>query len=50
MGTIRQGSATIDASGNLNIPNRQNGIAIYDRNTNPVIELKSNVVLRILKN
>ncbi|WP_373274993.1 hypothetical protein [Parapedobacter tibetensis] len=50
LGTIQPGSATIGTNGTLNIPNRPNGIAIYDRNTNPVIELRSRTVIRILRN
>ena len=42
-------SVTKNADGTLNIPSRPIGIAIYDRNTNPIIDLTKRAVEKILK-
>jgi len=42
-------SVTKNADGTLNIPNRPVGIAIYDRNANPIIDLTKRAVEKILK-
>ncbi|MEH6309203.1 RHS repeat-associated core domain-containing protein, partial [Olivibacter sp. CPCC 100613] len=50
LGTLKPGSATIDANGTLTVPSRPNGIVIYDRNTNPIIQLENKAVVRMLRN
>lgn len=42
-------SVTKNADGTLNILNRPIGIAIYDRNTNPIIDLTKKAVEKILR-
>jgi hypothetical protein len=47
LGTLKDGDVTKNAStGQLNIPDRPIGIAVYDRNLNPTIELTKAVVQR----
>jgi putative transposase len=43
------GTVTKNSDGTLNIPSRPIGIAIYDRNSNPIIDLTRRAVEKILK-
>jgi len=47
LGTLS--SVTKNSDGSLNIPTRPVGIAIYDRNSNPILELTSKAVSRIIQ-
>jgi RHS repeat-associated protein len=49
LGQLGPGSVTKNTDGSLNIPNRPVGIAIYDRNATPVIDLTKRAVEKILK-
>ena len=48
LGTVN--NATTKPDGTLSIPNRPNGVVIYDRNTTPQVELTRKAVQKILKN
>ncbi len=50
LGTINPNSVTTNPNGSLNIPSRPNGAVIYDRNSNPKVELKRDAILRIINN
>ncbi|SUJ10968.1 Uncharacterised protein [Sphingobacterium spiritivorum] len=43
-----KGALYNQAKDTMTIPNRTNGLAIYDRNTNPIIELKKKIVENII--
>jgi RHS repeat-associated protein len=49
LGTL-SGNVTSNTDGSYNIPARDNGIAIYDQNSKPVIELTQKAVENIIKN
>nr|WP_183892293.1 RHS repeat-associated core domain-containing protein [Pedobacter cryoconitis] len=50
LGSINPNSVTTNPNGSLNIPARSNGAVIYDRNSNPKVELKRDAIMRIINN
>lgn len=49
LGTVNPNNVTANPNGTLNIPSRPLGIAIYDKNSTPQVELTKKAVQNILK-